>query len=88
VAVPHCVALLQSTHAPAPLQKSPVPHAVFSASGGLLGAPAVHTSAVHALPSTGTSLSKARDTVAPAPSHSRRWQLPAVCPGSGVPFAV
>ena len=68
--VPHWAAAVQSTHAPLPLQKSPVPHAKFSARFGLLGTPAVHESAVHSLPSTGTTVLSATLRVAPMPLHS------------------
>ena len=76
--MPHWLAMVQSTQAPEPLQKSPEPQAVLAAVGGLLGVPAVHTSLVHALPSTGRSVLNAVLTVLPAPLHSSTWQLPAV----------
>ena len=70
VVTPHWLAMVQSTHAPAPLQKSPAPHAVFAASGGLLGTPPVQTSLVHCSPSTGRSVLNAVLMVLPAPLHS------------------
>ena len=88
--MPHWLAAVQSTQAPEPLQKSPEPHAVLMAVGGLLGVPAVHTSLVHAFPSTGRSVLNAVLTATPAPLHSCTRQSPVVwLPGGrSVPMAV
>ena len=68
--MPHWLAAVQSTQLPAPLQKSPEPHAVLMGAAGLLGTPAVHTSLVHVLPSTGRSVLNGVLMVLPAPLHS------------------
>jgi hypothetical protein len=44
----------------------------------LLGAPEVHASSVHALPSTGTSVSSTTAVTAPEPSHTFLRQSPGV----------
>ena len=90
LSVPHCAALLQSTQVPVPLQKSPLPQAKLSAWFGLLGVPALHTSLVQGLPSTGTSVLKTAFTATPAPLHSCTRQSPVVwLPGGrSVPLAV
>ena len=90
MAVPHCVALLQSTQAPEPLQKSPEPHAKSAGRLGLLGVPALHTSLVQAFPSTGRSVLKTEFTTAPEPLHSCTRQSPLdwLPAGKSVPAAV
>jgi hypothetical protein len=67
---------------------APTLQAEPDAVGGFEGTPAVHTSLVQALPSTGTSVLSATATIAPAPLHWFFWQLLAVCADVGVPLAV
>ena len=83
----HWVAVVQSTHVPEPLQKSPLPHAVLMALFGLLGVPDVQMSLVHELPSTNTSLSSTALVVPPTPLQRSSRQLPVTCipAGSAVP---
>ena len=59
---------VHSAHWPAPSQNEapPAPQGKFDASGGLEGTPWVQTSAVHSLPSTGTSPASSSTATAPA----------------------
>jgi hypothetical protein len=70
----HCDDALHWTHVPKPLQTLPPfwLHGEFKGTGGLLGVPALQTSPVHWLPSTGKSLSSTTLTTFPKPSHSLR----------------
>src|SRR5262245_40995782 len=81
----HSVGSVQPTHAPLPLQTSPLPHGVVAGNGGFDGTPALHRSSVHGLPSTGTSLSSSTVSIAPAPSHWSILQSPALCAVTGTP---
>jgi hypothetical protein len=74
---------MQPTQFPAPLQsKSPfIPHAVPDDLFGFDGTPAVHTSSVQSLLSTGTSASLVTSSVCPAPSHTVCRQSPAWAAG-------
>ena len=77
-----------SAQPPLPSQSAPPSeHAPPAATGGFEATPAVHTSSVHSLPSTGRSASSTTSVTTPAPSHCFAWQSPAVCFASGVPFA-
>src|SRR5262245_65204024 len=78
-----------STQTPVPSQSLPPPrtHGVPVAAGGFEGTPLEQRSAVHSLPSSGTSASSAESTSAPLPSQTRTWQSPGVCDASGVPAA-
>lgn len=90
VSVPaHCVGALHCTQAPAPSQNDPPlwVHAVSTARGGLDGTPAVQTSSVHCMLSTGTSALSFTLTIAPDPLHWFFLQSPAVCDATGVPLA-
>jgi hypothetical protein len=53
-----------------------------------VGAPAVQTSAVQPLPSTGTSPLSTAFVTPPAPSHSSAWQSPAICIETSCPAGV
>jgi hypothetical protein len=74
---------------PAPLQMPPPPHGVLSGSNGLEGTPAVQTSFVQMLLSTGTSTLSGLLMVLPWPSHSMTLQSFDIWPvGRLVPIAV
>ena len=53
------------------------PHVPPAFTGGLLGTPAMHTSPVQSLPSTGRSVLSALDCVPPELPHVSSWQSPA-----------
>jgi len=55
---------------------------------GFEGAPAVHTSFVQTLPSTGRSVSSLADVTPPAPSHTAFLQLPVASGSAAVPACV
>src|SRR5262245_4210672 len=57
------------TQEPAPSQTTAVPQEAPAAVGGFDGTPAVHTSSVQGLPSSGTSVSSSASCAIPAPSH-------------------
>src|SRR5690242_18392300 len=65
VLVPQSAAVLQPTQAPVPLQIRLVPQAVPVATFGFVGRPAVQTSVVQALPSTGRSRSSLTTSALP-----------------------
>ena len=76
--MPHWAALLQSTQAPEPLQKSPVPHAVLMAKLVNVGVPAEQLSLVHWLLSFGRSVLSTAFVVPPAPLQRCSRESPAV----------
>src|SRR5205823_13401788 len=78
---------LQCTHEPPPSHSSPVPQAVPAGDTPCWTTPAAQPSVVHALPSSGTSLSSATISTSPAPSHCAVRQSPAVWLATAVPAA-
>jgi hypothetical protein len=78
-----------STHAPAPLHSEPPlsEQAVPALSGGFDAVPAVQTSWVQLLLSTGRSELLATLTSCPAPSHWNAWQSPTGAVAVSVPEA-
>ena len=87
VPVTQSLPLTQATHWPLPSQTLPPPwvQAVPAGNAGVEGTPAVQTWSVHCRLLTGRLVSSAIDFVAPAPSHTFFWQVPAVCVGVAVP---
>src|SRR5262249_9574883 len=83
------LAARHDTQLPAPSHRLPPDwlHAECGAEGGFEGTQFVHTSFVHWLPSTGTSLSSGTLATLPLPSHWLRWQSPAVWLETAVPAA-
>src|SRR5262245_13751438 len=77
-------AVRQPTQRPCPSHSCPPPHIVLAAVGGLDGRPAVQTSCVHGLPSTGRSLLSMIAVTFPWPSQRRLLQSPAACSTSTV----
>jgi hypothetical protein len=69
---------LHPTHWPAPSQTSVPPQLVPEGSNGFVGTPAVHTSSVQALLSSGRSVSRSTVMMLPEPSHWSSWQSPSV----------
>src|SRR5262249_38902408 len=82
------LALTQPVQWPLPSHTLLPPQLVPPAVGGVLRAPLVHTSVVHRVPSTGTSLLSITDTRPPAPSHSTTSPSPLICDEAGEPAAV
>src|SRR5690242_14208329 len=66
----------------------PIEQAVPEVVGGFEGTPAVHTSFVHWLPSTGTSVFLGALVTPPLPSHCFSLQSAEVCAVVTVPAAV
>src|SRR3954468_8076005 len=87
VSAPQSAAVMQPTQAPWPLHIRLVPQLVPLVRFGFVGTPAVHTSPVHALPSTGLSASSLIVIGAPA-MQTLRLQSPGVWLGTAVPSAV
>jgi hypothetical protein len=89
VSVPgQSVGAMQSTQTPLPSHILAPPHDVRAGAGGFEGTPAVQTSDVQALPSTGKSVLSMAGVIPPIPLHSLRRQSPAVWAMTGVPAAL
>src|SRR4051812_7977436 len=89
VSVPGQVeAVMQTTQAPWPSQTVLPPQLLPAVTNGLVGMPAVQTSCVQALPSTGRSRSSLAVVVPPWPSQTFFLQSRAVCAGTSVPAAM
>src|SRR5207249_2540310 len=80
--------LLMQPHWPVALHICMLPQAVPAGAGGCDGTPAVQTSSVHGLPSTGRSMSSGIEVMPPLPSQTAVLQLPAVWLARGVLAAV
>ena len=87
VLVPQSAATLQPTQVPWPLQIKLAPQAVPLARFGFVGTPAVQTSVVQALPSTGRSRSSLTMSELPV-MQTVFLQSPGVSPDTAIPSAM